>query len=38
LHTAVGAGFISLRDDKKISSDNATEKDFKEFMKYLIKG
>ncbi|MEN2413609.1 hypothetical protein [Flavobacterium mesophilum] len=38
LHTAIGAGFIALRDDKFISDENATEKNLDSIIDVFNKG
>ncbi|QOG00794.1 hypothetical protein [Flavobacterium sp. MDT1-60] len=38
LHTAIGAGFIALRDDKIISDENASEKDLDSIIDVFNRG
>ncbi|WP_426484355.1 hypothetical protein [Flavobacterium sp. 2] len=38
LHTAIGAGFIALRDDRSISDENANEKDLDSIIDVFNKG
>jgi hypothetical protein len=38
LWTSIGAGFIALRDDKKIASDSRSEKDLERLVDVFIKG
>ncbi|WP_431242480.1 hypothetical protein ACQ9BO_22030 [Flavobacterium sp. P21] len=38
LHTAIGAGFIALRDDKTISDENANEKDLDSIIDVFNRG
>jgi hypothetical protein len=38
LWTSIGSGFIALRDDKKIASDNRSEKDLERLVDVFLKG
>ncbi|MEM9545235.1 MAG: hypothetical protein AAGA77_04645 [Bacteroidota bacterium] len=38
LHTAIGAGFIALRDNKKMSTDDASEKDLEMVSETFLSG
>ena len=38
LYTAIGAGFIALRDDKKIASENMGEKELEGIIQIFNKG